>query len=477
MTNNFFPTTIERIHLMGICGTGMASLAGLLKEQGFCVCGSDANVYPPMSDELKKQDIPVFSPYTAENLHKAKPDLVIVGNVIQRINPEAEALLTSNIPYVSMPQALHHFFLKNKEVIVVSGTHGKTTTTSLLAFLLDRLGQDPSYLIGGVSQNFGRSFHIGQGPHFVIEGDEYDTAFFDKGPKFLHYNPKHVIMTSLEFDHADIYRDLAHVTESFNRLADIIPKGGTLHYCRDYSTLNDVANRFFGWKRTYGFGAASWRVSPPETTSSLCHFQITAPGNSLLSIISPLFGRHNALNIASCFSVLEKLGLSLSEATAALKEFKGIKRRQEVLYEDCDLTVIDDFAHHPTAVNETIGAVRAQYPNHHLIAIFEPRSNTTIRDIFQEQYAKSFAGADEAILAPVFNPQKIKDGKILNVERLVSDLNKNGVMAHHGQSAEAIIRQIIQHTKRPLAILIMSNGSFDNIHRRLIDTWKNKTEK
>ena len=469
---NFFPDTINKIYLIGICGTGMASLAGLLQEQGFTVCGSDANVYPPMSDELKKQGIPIFSPFDANNLKNAKPDLVIVGNAITRLNPESKFLLESGLPHVSMPQALKHFFLKDKEVIVISGTHGKTTTTALMAYLLDRLGLDPSYLIGGVCHDFGKSFHVGKGKYFVIEGDEYDTAFFDKGPKFLHYNPKHVVMTSIEFDHADIYRDLPHVTQSFLKLATIIPSHGSLHFCDAYPALNEVASTYSGPKRCYGFSTPEWHLDHFESSPMGCHFDLSSHGKKIVSLKAPLSGRHNALNIATCFSILENLGLDLQKAAGFLSSFKGIKRRQEVLYEDPDFIVMDDFAHHPTAVTETILAVKSKYPKHRVVAVFEPRSNTSIRDIFQKEYTESFAHADETLLAPVFNPKKITDGRILNVEEIISTLNARQHTAHHFANATAIIEHLVHHAKKPLVVLIMSNGGFDNIHSRLIKAWQ-----
>lgn len=474
MTTNFFPDKICKIYLMGICGTGMGSLAGLLKERGFDVCGSDANVYPPMSDELAKQDIPIFAPYSADNLANARPDLVIVGNVIPRVNVEAQYLIANKIPQVSMPQSINRFFLQDKEVIVLSGTHGKTTTTALMAFLLNRLKLDPSYLVGGVSQDFGQSFHIGKGKYFVIEGDEYDTAFFDKGPKFLHYNPTHVVMTSLEFDHADIYRDLAHVTESFNKLADIIPTRGSLHFCDEYKTLIPVAQRFSGPQHSYGFASHDRQITHFTSDADGIVFDLEHKGQKIIGLKSQLSGRHNALNIAACFSVLEKIGADLEEAARALPEFRGIKRRQEVLFEDDHLVVIDDFAHHPTAVTETILAIKSKYRRHHLVAIFEPRSNTTIRAVFQQEYTQSFMNADATLLAAVFNPKKIGNEKILDVEKIVADLKTAGHSACYCPTTQEIMDQVLAHPKKKLVALIMSNGGFDNIHRRLIEAWKNR---
>lgn len=469
---NFVPKNIKRIYLIGICGTGMGSLAGLLKELGYEVSGSDFNAYPPMSDALAEQNIPVLTPYQIENIKSAEPDLVIVGNAIVSKNPEAQYLLQSEIPYLSMPQALNHFFLSQKEVIVVSGTHGKTTTTSILAYLLQELGQDPSYMIGGISQNFSKSFHIGKGEYFVIEGDEYDTAFFDKGPKFLHYNPKHVIMTSLEFDHADIYHDLEHLTGSFLKLTKIIPELGSLHYCDAYPTLQKVTKACPAFKRCYGFVSSDWEITNFTPTTQGCEFDLTSNSEHVVHISSPLSGKHNALNIASCFSILNTLKLDLNQAAKALEGFRGIKRRQEILFEDEHMVVMDDFAHHPTAVKETIQAIKERFPNHQLVAVFEPRSNSSMRNIFQDDFTKSFLSADEILLAPVYNPQKVPNGQILNIEKMTNDLRQQGKSAHHLQTTSDIIEYIISKSKKPCVTLIMSNGSFDNIHKKLISAWR-----
>lgn len=456
---------------MGICGTGMASLAGLLQEKRFTVCGSDTQTYPPMSEELAKRHIPVFTPYGAENLKKQKPDLVIVGNVISKDNPEAQYLLDAKIPYVSMPQALNHFFLKDKDVIVVAGTHGKTTTTALLTYLLKNSNADPSFLIGGVSQDFAKSFHIGLGNLFVIEGDEYDTAFFDKGPKFLHYNPKHVIMTSLEFDHADIYENLDQITQSFTSLAKIIPPQGSLHYDKAYAEFKKVVPESQSSKTSYGFKNSDWQIQNFKATQNGSEFDLVSPPR-ILKITSPLSGKHNALNVAGCFSVMAKLGFPLDKAIGSLKNFQGIKRRQEILYQDKNLIVIDDFAHHPTAVKETIAAVKSRFPKHELIAIFEPRSNTTIMDIFQQDYTRSFESADEILLAPVFKPEKIKKDRILNIAEIATALQKQGKRAKACGSTQEIIDAVVVKSQKPCTALIMSNGGFENIHNRLIKSWK-----
>lgn len=460
---------IKKIYLMAICGTGMGSLAGLLKQKGYDVCGSDNNVYPPMSDELISQHIPLFSPFSADNIQAAKPDLVIVGNAISKTNPEVPYLLDSGIPYLSMPQALNHFFLSSKDVIVISGTHGKTTTTSIMAHLLQELGEDPSFMVGGVTRNFSKNFRIGSGKYFVIEGDEYDTAFFDKGPKFLHYNPKHVIMTSLEFDHADIYRDVDQIRESFTKLARIIPQPGSLHVNDGYPELAKVSSEAnCAFIRNYGTNNHDWQIQNYQASATGCYFEIRTPKHAALKITAPMTGIYNAQNIAACLSVIEHLGLSLNKAITALASFKGVKRRQEVLFENKQHVVIDDFAHHPTAVAETIQAIRERFPARKLIAVFEPRSNTSRRNVFQKEYVQSFLKADVSLLAPVNQPDKVPNGAILDIPRIVTDIAAQGKLAFNPSTTEDIIKEILIQASDPSVILIMSNGGFDQLHQKLI---------
>jgi UDP-N-acetylmuramate: L-alanyl-gamma-D-glutamyl-meso-diaminopimelate ligase len=470
--NNRFPAKIRKIYLMAICGTGMGSLAGLLKAMGFDVCGSDNNVYPPMSTELAKQGIRVSTPYDSANLKNEQPDLVVVGNAISRTNVEAAYLLETDIPYVSMPQALNHFFLHDKDTVVISGTHGKTTTSSLMAFLLSELGLEPSFMIGGVTRNFSSNFQIGKGKYFVIEGDEYDTAFFDKGPKFLHYNPKHVVMTSLEFDHADIYRDLDHIIESFTKLAQIMPKNGSLHYNDGYPALERVVPHCqAGFLRKYGVNAPDWQLADYQATKDGARFTIKSGGKTVIELNSPMAGVYNALNALSCFSVLQHLGLDLKKAAAILPKFQGVKRRQEVLLENDRVVLIDDFAHHPTAVAETIAAIRQKYPQRKLIAVFEPRSNSSKRDIFQKDYVQSFLAADEAIIGSVFMPEKITTGHVLDVDRIVSELTALGKASYHFKTTDDIVRHITAPTTQAQAVLVMSNGSFDHLTKKLIEAY------
>ncbi|MCP5464256.1 MAG: UDP-N-acetylmuramate:L-alanyl-gamma-D-glutamyl-meso-diaminopimelate ligase [Deltaproteobacteria bacterium] len=474
--NRTIPENVKKIYLMAICGTGMGSLAGLLKEQGYNVAGSDANVYPPMSTELERQNIAIYSPFQESNLQDFEPDLVIVGNAISKTNPEAAYLLETDIPYISMPEALNHFFLKDKDVIVVSGTHGKTTTTTIMAHLLTELKQDPSFLIGGVAKNFGKNFQIGKGKYFVIEGDEYDTAFFDKGPKFLHYNPKHVILTSLEFDHADIYDSLDQIKKSFSLLLEIIPPQGSLHIGSDDQAARDVlsaqqqAQKIHSETFVLKYGCqegADWQLSDFSANAEGSVFSLKG---SQQKIHSPLTGEYNALNVLACFSVLTQLGFSWDDIQAALQNFKGVKRRQEIIYQNDHTVLIDDFAHHPTAVQKTIVAIKEKFPEHHLLAVFEPRSNTSRTDRFQNEYQKAFEVAGELILAPVNNPTKVKNGNVLNTKKIADHLCDAGIKALAATSSDEIFNNILQKlesSQQKVAVLVMSNGGFDGLVSKL----------
>ncbi|MFH1356061.1 MAG: Mur ligase family protein [bacterium] len=471
--NSQIPAEAKKIYLMAICGTGMGSLAGMLKEKGFDVSGSDNNVYPPMSDELREQGIAILTPFSVENIKNIKPDLVIVGNAITKNNPEAQYILEEDIPYVTMPEALQYFFFKEKEVIAVTGTHGKTTTTAIMAHLLTEMGADPSFLVGGVAKNQKRNFRLGQGKYFIIEGDEYDTAFFEKTPKFLHYNPKHVIATSLEFDHADIYNNVEEIEEAFSQLFDKIPTNGSLHFSATYPCLEKVAKSKMGqiayFMRRYGTDVPVWQITHFQATKIGSIFDISVNEKTIVHVESPLAGLYNAENVAACFSVLERLGFSLIEAVNALKSFEGVKRRQEILYEDEQWIVIDDFAHHPTAVKETIQAIKDKYPNYQLISVFEPRSNTTRRNLFQADYAKSFLHSDVSLIAPVDQPEKVVDGEVLDIKQIVDFLKQKEQKAFAPNSLNAIPQLILDHSKQPTVVLFMSNGGFGGIQNRFID--------
>ncbi len=470
-----------RIHLIGICGTGMASLAGMLKSSGHEVQGSDQNVYPPMSTTLEQAGIPVFTPYDAKNLDPA-PDLVIVGNAISRGNPEAEELLAKNINHLSMPQALAKFFLPNKTPLVVAGTHGKTTTSSLLAWVLESAGRDPSYFIGGLPKNFGSNFKLGKGEYFILEGDEYDTAFFDKGPKFLHYQPRHVLLTSIEFDHADIYRDLEHVKSSFRKLLEIIPVNGTLTANLDFPAVVELSEAFGGVRQTYAtqepwqgkvdyFGEllktgeeTEFCVVTREKGRDCCHHQVSWK----------IPGAHNVSNALGVVALCFKLGLKWDQIQKGLASFQGVKRRQDLIGEIEDIAVIDDFAHHPTAVKETVGAVKRQYPGRRLWAVFEPRSNSSKRDVFQQDYPPAFAEADQVILADVFMPEKVKEGKVLDVEKIIAEINRAGSKARHLSGIEAIVALLVEESRPGDVLLLMSNGGFGGIHQKILTALTNK---
>ncbi|MBN2125659.1 MAG: UDP-N-acetylmuramate:L-alanyl-gamma-D-glutamyl-meso-diaminopimelate ligase, partial [Deltaproteobacteria bacterium] len=381
---NRIPCPLHHIHLMGICGTGMASLAGMLKELGYRVAGSDQNVYPPMSDFLRGLSIPVREGYGAGNL-SSRPDLVIVGNVITRENPEAVELSRLAIPYLSLPQALGHFAFGDRKSVVVCGTHGKTTTSALAAWVLERGGMDPGFMIGGIPLDFNANFKLGKGPYFVIEGDEYDTAFFDKGPKFLHYRPWFTILTGIEFDHADIYRDIAHVRESFRRLIALIPPGGRLIANGDDPIVRAEAQRAACPVTFYALeNPASWKAWGILQEQGMTRLEVSGETGERVIIETPLYGRHNVSNLLSVVALAHYLGIDPSNLAEALRSFRGVRRRQEIRGEKRGVLVLDDFAHHPTAVRETLRAVWERYPGRRLVAVFEPRSNSSRRNVFQE---------------------------------------------------------------------------------------------
>jgi len=475
-----------RIHLIGICGTGMASLAGMLKASGHQVQGSDQNVYPPMSTILEQAGIPVFSPYDAKNL-ESSPELVIVGNAISRGNAEAEEVLAKGIPYLSMPQALAKFYLQGKKSLVVAGTHGKTTTASLLAWVLETAGKEPSFFIGGIPKNFGSNFKLGKGEYFVMEGDEYDTAFFDKGPKFLHYQPNRVLLTSVEFDHADIYEDLEHVKSAFRKLLDIIPSGGGLVANLDFPVVGELLGAFSKPTTTYamqadfhgkvdyfgeilGTGAkTSFCIVSREHGNECCHHEVSWE----------IPGAHNVSNALGVVALCFQLGLTWEEIRRGLTTFEGVKRRQDVLGEVGGVLVIDDFAHHPTAVKETVTAVRKKYPNRRLWAVFEPRSNSSKRDVFQADYPASFEAADQVLIADVFMPEKVKTGKVLDVEHVVAEINQKAgrSKAKNLSGVETMVRSLNEDVLPGDVLLFMSNGGFGGIHQKMLQALESKTNK
>jgi UDP-N-acetylmuramate: L-alanyl-gamma-D-glutamyl-meso-diaminopimelate ligase len=465
---NQAPTSVSRIHVMGICGTGMAALAGMLRERGFVVTGSDQNVYPPMSDFLAASGIPVLEGYRPENL-EPPPDLVVVGNVIRAVNPEAVRLAELGLPYLSMPQALAHFFLRDRLSLVVAGTHGKTTTSSILASALHHAGQAPGFMIGGIVQEFDRNFALGSGPHFVVEGDEYDTAFFDKRSKFFHYRPDFAILTSVEFDHADIFTDLEVIKAAFRGFAALLPAQGTLVACGDDPRVREVAGAATCRVVTYGTGRDStWQLTDYYTSGLRSAFKVRYDGTVFGEFSLPLPGTHNALNATAVIALLHTLGLDRERIRAGLAAFQGVKRRQQIRGEVRGITVIDDFAHHPTAVRETVQALKAAWPERRLLVVFEPRTNSSRRAVFQHQYAEAFPQGEVIVVREHVPLDNVPAEEQFSSARLVQDLRAGGKDAHYFATTEEILDFVVGRAREGDVVAILSNGGFDNIHDRLL---------
>ncbi len=459
-----------RIYLLGIAGTGMGSFAGLLRAAGHEVAGSDENVYPPMSDKLAEWRITVFTPYSADNLKKAEIDLAVVGNVLRADNVEAKAVRRRGIAHVSFPEALEELFLQTRHPVVVAGTHGKTTATSLLAQVLHHAGRDPSLLVGGVPLNFNEGFRLGKGEHFVIEGDEYDTAYFDKGPKFLHYRPRTAIFTGAEFDHADIYRDIAHYESAFEKFMALLPQDGYLAACSGFDNWKRLAS--FAKCKVESYSAtrpeADWHAEWITLGPAGASFEIQFRGKAEIRVTLPSAGRHNVENALGVYGACRALGLKPDEIAAGFRTFQGVKRRQELRGEVDGIAVIDDFAHHPTAVRETIAALKAQYPGRRLVAVFEPRSNTAMRKIHQEEYAHAFAGAAEAIISQPTAIAKVPEAERVDARRMVEDIAKAGTPARWMESPDAIVAALAKEARQGDVVLAMSNGSFGGLHDKLL---------
>jgi UDP-N-acetylmuramate: L-alanyl-gamma-D-glutamyl-meso-diaminopimelate ligase len=457
----------KHIHLIGICGTAMASLAGMLKQRGFHLTGSDAAAYPPMSDFLRDLGIRVAQPFAAKNL-EPRPDLVVVGNAISRGNLELEQVLDQRLDFCSLPQLLHDEFLRGKEVLVVAGTHGKTTTTSMLAWIFHSAGLDPSFLIGGIAENFASSFHLGEGRHFILEGDEYDTAFFDKGPKFLHYFPDSVILTSVEFDHADIYQDLDAVETAFKRLVNLVPRRGRIiAFDSGASVARCIAKAFcpvarYGAKTADGFKITNLKFEPDQTSWSVLN-----QGDLWAELECPQAGEYNAWNATAAAALAFSCGISIPEIRKALKTFRSVKRRLEVKAEVNGITIIDDFAHHPTAIAGTLKALRARYPGSRLWAILEPRSNTLRRRVLQSDLAGSLAGADEIVVAAVFRSEAIPENERLELPALAAEIERKGRRARLLADADAIVETVAPEMRSGDVVAILSNGGFGGIYEKL----------
>ena len=461
---------IKRIYFVAICGAAMASLAAMFKSKGYEVCGSDSDAYPPMSTFLAEQGIPVFEEFDPAHLEPA-PDLVVIGNVMSRGNLEVEAILSRHLRYISLPEALKEYFIRGRRSIVVSGTHGKTTTSSLLAWTLQYAGREPGFLIGGLVENFGRGYQVGTGEEFITEGDEYDTAFFDKGPKFLHYLPDIVILNGIEFDHADIYNSLEEIKVSFRRLINIIPENGLLIACGDDASVNEMLPRAFCPVETFGISLGNnWRAKNIKTTEYSTVFKAIHDGHSVASFSIPLFGVHNIKNALSVVAVATRLGVDVSTIQESFAEFKGIRKRLQLKGEVKGVHVYDDFAHHPTAVRETLKGLRARYPNNRIWAVYEPRSAATRRSVFQQEFVDAFNAADMIVVAPVHRPEKAPPDDRFSVARLVSDLRAKNKQADNFNSVDEIVSYIKDKAKSSDIVVTLSNGDFGGIHQKLIES-------
>ncbi len=459
-----------RVHFIGICGTAMATLAAMLRRKGLDVRGSDADVYPPMSDFLAAEGIQVFSGYRAEQI---TPDLdfVIVGNAISRGNPELEEVLDRKIRYCSLPEAIREQFLWGARSIVLAGTHGKTTTTSLTGWVLTHAGVDPSVLVGGIARNFGdhgSSYRMGQGRDFVIEGDEYDSAFFDKTAKFLKYLPDIAVINNIEFDHADIYADMDAVTTTFARLVRLVPRKGLLLIGGDSPAALALVERAVSRVQTFGTGEGfDWQAHDLAAGQTSTRFRVRRHGSPFGEFEVPLLGAYNVRNALAAIAVATDIGIDAVRVREGLRTFAGVRRRLEVVGVAHDVTVIDDFAHHPTAVAETLAGLRASNPTARIWAVFEPRSASSCRRIFQDDFARAFGAADRVLIAPVFR-STVPEADRLSVPELIRDLCAAGQSAEAAVSVDDIIDTIVrEHRPGDLAVL-MSNGGFGGIHRRLL---------
>lgn len=462
----------RHIHLIGICGTAMASLAGMLQRKGHRVTGSDMAAYPPMSDFLRELGIPIAEPFSEDNLDPA-PDLVIVGNALSRGNPEIEFVLDRRIPFTSLAQIIHDEFIAGHESLVVAGTHGKTTTTSMLAWIYEVAGRKqpqlaPSFLIGGIAENFGSSFQLRNGQPFIVEGDEYDTAFFDKGPKFMHYFPDAMILTHVEFDHADIYHDLDAVKTAFKRLVNLVPRRGRVVAFDGSVNVTDCVAKAFCNVERYGFSEDShWRVSELMQKEGRTDWRVLRGGGEWGEFTLPMAGEHNALNATAAAALAAGQGVNLGEIQEALRSFASVKRRLEVKAVVDGVTIIDDFAHHPTAIRETLRALRASYPGARLWAVLEPRSNTLRRNVFERELIAALGLADEIVLAGVFKQENIPESERLHPEAILSGLKAAGHRAELHRGADEIADAITPRLVRGDVVAVMSNGGFDGIYEKL----------
>lgn len=466
--NNRIPDKVKTVHLIAVCGTAMGALACMLKDKGFQVTGSDVHVYPPMSRFLDQHRIPVMSGFDAAHLSH-HPDLVVVGNAVSKDNSEVVAVGKMDLCYCSMPQAVNRFAAAGKRQVLIAGTHGKTTTASIMAWILYRAGRDPSFLIGGILADFNSNYRTGEGDPIVIEADEYDTAFFDKGPKFLHYTPEAAIVTSIEFDHADIYRDLGHVRDAFNRFADVFKPDTLLVAADDNADVQALSHRAKCRRLSYGLNPDSdWHVSDIRVEAPLTYFKIFKGKSLYGEFHTRMMGVHNLKNALAAVVVADDAGISVEAIADALSSFSGVKRRQEIRGEKNGVIVMDDFAHHPTAVKETIRAARTYFSKNRIVTVFEPRTNSSMRKVFQDDYATVFDDAHRICIRRPSMLEKVPENERFSSLRLVADLQNRGKDATHFDDTDAIIADLLKTSRPGDVILIMSNGGFDNIHERLL---------
>ncbi len=462
------PAVPRHVHLIAIAGVGMASLAGMLRDAGYLVTGSDQAIYPPMSTLLAELGIPVMEGFRGENL-EPRPDLVVVGNAVSRGNPEVEALLAAAIPYCSMPEALMRLFMRDRRRAIVVGTHGKTTSSAMLAWVLHQTGGDPSFMIGGACTSFSRNFRLGHGRWFVAEGDEYDTAFFDKGPKFMHYDPDALLLTAVEFDHADIYRDLAHVKGAFTTLLQRTRRDAPVVASADFAEARAVAAA--SGRPVVLFGAApdaDWRAEDVVDGGAATRFTIVTPERRRLAAACRAPGLMNVVNALGVTALATAIGVPLEGALAAIESFRGVRRRQEVIGVGDGLTLIDDFAHHPTAVAATLRALRGRYPGRRLWAVFEPRSNTSRRRVFQEAFATAFAAADRVTIAGVHRREQLPESERLSPAELIASLAGRGIAGETCAGPEEICALVAREATPGDVVVLMSNGGFGGLPQKLV---------
>jgi UDP-N-acetylmuramate: L-alanyl-gamma-D-glutamyl-meso-diaminopimelate ligase len=462
----------KHVHVIGIGGSAMAPLAGMLREHGYRVTGSDSGVYPPASTLLEKLGISFFHTFDAAHLGPG-PDLVIVGNIIARGNPELEEVLDRKIPYRSLPEILEEVFLPGRHSIVVSGTHGKTTTTAMLAWIFHTAGKRPNFLVGGVAENFGKSYGLAGGEEFILEGDEYETAFWDRGPKFFHYHPDDLIVTSLEYDHADIYRDFETYELAFQRLVNLVPRRGRVVIWGDTEesgpALRRAGAKAFCPVESYGFSASNdWVASQLAVDGGGMKFRVAHKGKPFGEFTLAASGRHNVLNAMAAIAVAQGRGIGADVLGKALATFRSVKRRMDVKGEVRDVLVVDDFAHHPTAVRATLEAARARWPGRRLWAILEPRSNSMRRKVFEQTLPVALALADRVVLAGVFRAQQLGDENRLEPEAVAESVRELGKSARVFPSADAIAEQVSMEAEPGDVLLVMSNGSFDGLCEKLL---------